>query len=99
MLYFGCQQGVGWGRQIPVQRLAAPHGQSVGRASIRPREGAPCRNNTVSSAVIFKSVMGGLTRVILIVLGTVISFPGSICFHFFEANSWKCVAAHVMPTV
>ena len=71
LLYFGCQQGVGWSRQIPVQRLAVPHWQSVGRASYSPREGAPCRNNTVSSAVIFKLVMGGLTRVIMIVLGTV----------------------------
>lgn len=40
--------------------------------------------------VILKLVISGLTSVILIVVGTVVSVPGSICSHFFEAGSRNC---------
>ena len=39
--------------------------------------------------VILKLVFGGLTSVVLIVLGTVFS-SRVVCFHFFEACSQNC---------
>ena len=35
-----------------------------------------------------KLVTAGLTSIILMVLGMVL--PGSVCFHFLEANSQNC---------
>ena len=51
------------------------------------------RVETAGSAltVTFKLVIGALTRVILIVLGTVnLQFQGQFVFRYFEANSWNC---------
>ena len=56
----------GGGGQTSVQRLTPCIGHQWGE-SFYKQEGAPCRNSTV----IFRLAIGGLTRVILVVVGTV----------------------------
>ena len=79
-----------WARgQIPVQRLTDPHWQSVGKSFYRWREGATCRNIS-QLAVIFELGHQWCDSVILIVLSTVNSVPGSVCSYFLEARSQNC---------
>ena len=79
MLNFGCQQVwvEEWGvvvRQTSVQK-SSPNPQPVGKSFYRLREGATCRNSTVSSdRPVLKLVTGSLTSIILVVLGLV-PFP------------------------
>ena len=56
----------------------------------RVRQGRLHAETAQSALTAFKLVISGLTSVILIVLGTVVSVPGSICSHFFEAGSRNC---------
>ena len=70
-----------------LSKSQLPEWQAGSKSFYRQREGATCRNSTVSS-VILKLVTGGLPSIILIILGMVL--PGSVCFHFLEAKSWNC---------
>ena len=88
-----------WGRQIPVQRLT-PLPDSQGARAFIDR-GRRLHEETAQSAltVILKLVTGGLTSVILIVLGAVnLHFQGQ-----FVSISLRpvlgIVAAYVMATV
>ena len=53
----------GWGGGHLSEGWLSSHWQAVGQSFYGQKEGAPCRNSTVSSDVIFRSVIGGLTSV------------------------------------
>ena len=79
------------GRGRSVQRPTPPLIISRQEVFIDRRRGLHAETVQSALTVIFKLVMGGLTRVILVVLGAVnLQFRGSVCFHFFEANCWNC---------
>ena len=62
--------GESGGGHVSKGQLSPTISNQWGKSFYRQKEGAPCRNSTVSS-VIFKLVTGGLTSVILVVLGAV----------------------------
>ena len=81
LFWMPAHKGVGGG--TPVQRLTPslppppPRQQSAGKSFYRRREGATCRNSTVSSDSHLEIGHCGLTSIILIVLSTVnLQFQG-----------------------
>ena len=72
-----------------------PYSPSPDKQGVRPfidrvGQGRLQAETAQSALTTFRLVISGLTSVILIVLGTVVSVPGSICSHFFEAGSRNC---------
>ena len=80
----------GWLPQLPTSN-------QWGKNFYRQKEGDRCRNSTAQSAltVIFKLIIGGLTSVILIVLGTVnLQFQGPFVPMSLR-SILEIVAAHI----
>lgn len=91
LLYSGCLQPRGKGRaDICPKADYSPPTQAGGKSFYRQSEGASCRRAESDLTVILKSVICGLTSIILVILGSQSSIPGSVCSHFFEASSQNC---------
>ena len=101
LLYFRYWQLWGdGGRHLSKGRLSSTDKQGVKAFIDRVGDGrATCRNSVVISNSLFKLVIGGLTSIILNVLGTVsLQFQGP----FASISLWsvlRIVEAHVLGTV
>ena len=96
LLYFRCQQlgRVEGGRHLFKGRPCQAGGKRLYRQSCGGGWGEhlPAETAQSSLTVICKSVVSGLTSIILVVLGvySLSSVPWSICSHFFAVSSQNC---------